>query len=285
MSRLNREALPALVETRHLRYFVAVAEELHFTRAARRLNIAQPALSQQIRQLENLLGASLLVRNTRSVELTPAGAAFLPGARRTLNELERALTLTGGSRGRLRVGYTAYSALAVLPAVLRTLRETHGNLRIDLIEDCSRAQLAALETGLLDVGLVSGPCVPGAAARRLRMELRSLEPFVVALPEAHPLLQRKALALPELAGQPMVMFPRHLAPEFYDQIRLACAEAGFVPDLAGETAGYGRILEAVAAGTGVSLVPASVRRLALPRVRFRPLSGARLRAEIQVLFA
>src|SRR5213592_4939092 len=130
---MNPDVLPAAVEMRHLRYFVAVAEELHFARAARRLNIAQPALSQQIRQLEHLLGANLFVRTTRRVELTPAGRAFLPGAHRTLNELGRALRDTSGGERRLRIGYTAYSAIAVLPALLQGFRLAKTGVDVELV--------------------------------------------------------------------------------------------------------------------------------------------------------
>lgn len=281
---MNPDTLHASVELRHLRYFIALAEEFHFGRAARRLNIAQPALSQQIRQFERSIGAALFVRTTRRVELTPAGQAFLPAAYRTVNELECALNVTRGNPRRLRVGYTAYSAIAFLPALLRHFRVAHAAIGLDLVEDCSRAHLASVERNLLDIGFVSGPYAQADLAKELRIEVVYREPFYVAIPEGNVLRKTRNIALRDLAGLPMVLFPPYLAPAFHEYIRRSCAEAGFVPHVVREAAGYDRILEAVSASTGVSLVPASVRLLGVPGVKFLALSGTDSGVEIQAVF-
>ena len=273
------------LELRHLRYFVAVAEELHFGRAARRLHMAQPPLSQQIRQLEGLVGAALLRRTSRRVELTPAGAAFLEGARRTLSAAEGALeTARRVGRGELasvRVGFTDSAALSIFPAAVRRHRRAFPEVRLDMVEGPTRAHVQAVEDAHLDLAVVRGPIAPspGVAA-----EAVFREPLVVALHASHPLAARRRIALEALRGEPMVLFPRHLPPEFHDWITRLCMEKGFVPEAAHNGAEYQTILSLVAADVGVSLVPASVRSIAPPDVRFRPLADCAETAEIAVVY-
>src|SRR6185437_13339041 len=182
-------------ELRHLRYFLAVAEELHFTRAARRLNIAQPPLSIQIRQLESLIGATLFVRDRRTVSLTPAGAAFVDGARRTLAEAERsadaARRASIGEVQTLRVGFTDSAALSVLPAIVRRFSRDHPEVRLELTEDATQAQLDAVENERVDVALVRGPL----SAKSLRTVVLLREPFIVAIPAGHPLTTHRTLSV------------------------------------------------------------------------------------------
>jgi len=261
-----------MIELRHLRYFVAVAEDLHFGRAARKLQIAQPPLSQQIRQLERALGTPLLLRNTRKVALTPAGTELLGGARRTLAELDRAIddcrrVASHGDRT-LRIGHTAYAASAVMPRIIERFRAEIADCTLELTEDSSQGNLTAVSDGALDAAFVSG----SEAARPDRNAIRSLvvhrEPLVAAMPAAHRLARRQQINLDALAEEPMVMFPRRLAPGLHDQIVGFCTQAGFVPRVVRRAAGYDRIVMAVAESSVVSLVPQSVKRQGSKHVRF-----------------
>ena len=275
---------PSAFELRHLRYFVAVAEELHFGRAARRLGIAQPPLSQQIRQLELRLGVSLFIRTSRQVALTPAGEALLRGARRVLAEMglataaaRRAAT---GETDALRVGYTDSAALSVLPSAIRRFRETLPSVHLDLVEGSTAAQIDAVTRDLVDLAVVRGPVAQPA----LRTEVVLRESFLVALPESHPLGGFAEIELRALAGEPMVLFPRHLAPEFHDTIIALCRAASFTPLIGYEGAEYQTILSLVAARLGVSLVPRSVGNLQRRGEVYRPIPDAPPRAEIAAVY-
>jgi DNA-binding transcriptional LysR family regulator len=271
-------------ELRHLRYFVAVAEELHFGRAAKRLGIAQPPLSQQIRQLEHRLGVSLFSRTSRQVALTPAGEALLRGARRTLAEMGLAAAAArraaNGETDALRVGYTDSAALSVMPSAIRRFRSALPSVHLDLVEGSTAAQLDAVARDLIDLALVRGPVVQPA----MRTEVVLREPFLVALPEHHPLGERETVELRALGAEPMVLFPRHLAPDFHDTISAMCRAAGFTPLVAYEGAEYQTILSLVAAGLGVSLVPRSVENLQRRGVVYRVIPDAPPRAEIAAVY-
>ena len=271
-------------ELRHLRYFVAVAEELHFGRAAKRLGIAQPPLSQQIRQLEERLGVSLFSRTSRQVALTPAGQALLRGARRALAEVglaaaaaRRAAT---GETDTLRVAYTDSAALSVLPRAIRRFRSALPSVHLDLVEGSTAAQIDAVARELADLALVRGPVKQPA----LRTEVVLREPFLVALPSQHPLSQLDSVELGVIGAEPMVLFPRHLAPDFHDTISAMCRAAGFTPLVAYEGAEYQTILSLVAAGLGVSLVPRSVANLRRRGVVYRAIPDAPPRAEIAAVY-
>lgn len=261
-----------MIELRHLRYFVAVAEDLHFGRAARRLRIAQPPLSQQIRQLERALGTRLLVRNTRKVALTPAGAELLSGVRRTLAELDRAIddcrrVAIDGDRT-LRIGHTAYAAAAVMPRIIERFRAEIADCTLELTEDCSQGNLNAVSDGALDAAFISGSVPAWSDGISVRSLVVHREPLVAAVPAAHRLARKQQISLGVLADDPMVMFPRRLAPDFHDQIASFCTEAGFVPQVVRRAAGYDRIVMAVAEENVVSLVPRSVQRQGTKHVRF-----------------
>jgi DNA-binding transcriptional LysR family regulator len=267
-------------ELRHLRYFVAVAEELHFGRAAARLHIAQPPLSQQIRQLEGAIGTSLLARTSRRTQLTPAGTVFLQHARRVLADCARAAEAARraarGETATLVVGYADSAALSVLPGIVRRVRAAHPDVHLELTEGSSLAQLTALERSLVNVALVRGPVHHAA----LRIETLLAEPFVAALPEDHPLARRRSLRMSALSAQPFVLFPRHLAPAFHDDLITMCRRAGFSPEVRGEAAEYQTILSLVAAGIGISIVPASIRTLARAGVAFVPLVAGATKATV-----
>jgi LysR family transcriptional regulator, benzoate and cis,cis-muconate-responsive activator of ben and cat genes len=272
------------VDLRHLRYFVAVAEELHFSRAARRLNVSQPPLSQQIRQLERAIGAPLFVRTSRRVELTPAGSALLDGARRTLAEASRSLDAAEragrGEVDRLRVGYTGSGALGGLVEIVRAFRAAYPLIHLEMIEGTTETQIEAIDRDLVDVALVRGPIIPG----RAKAEVVRREPFLAVLPADHRLTARHVVPMAVLRDEPFILFPRHIAPPHYDVLMGICEEAGFEPRVSHESAEYDTILSLVAAGLGVTLVPSSVRRLRFEGVEFRRLSGVRATAELAVIY-
>jgi DNA-binding transcriptional LysR family regulator len=263
------------MELRQLRYFVAVAEELHFRRAAARLHISQPPLSQQIRALEEELGCQLLTRTRRRVELTPAGQAFLRDARQLLGELDGAVAtarrIDAGQTGRLRIGFVGSALLSIVPGTVERFRASRPGVAIELRERSTVDQLRAVAAGLVDVGLVRPPIDEDGSLRAVTV-LR--ERTVAALPAGHSLAALGRVPLRRLADEPLVLFPRDQAPGFHDLLIGALADTGAGPRVIQYAPEMLTIIGLVAAGTGVSLVPASVSRLALDGVIYRPVSGA-----------
>ena len=262
------------MELRHLRYFVAVAEELHFGRAARRLHIAQPPLSRQIRDLERDVGTPLFERRPRGVELTPAGRAFLPEARLTLAQAERAQRTAQraamGETGRLRVGFVEAAAdTGILPDVLSFFRMHLPSIGLSLFEMDSLQQAEAFRDGRIDLGLLSS--IPPDAGRWLQAEVVHREPLVLAMPPAHPLAGRKRFALRDLAGESFVLIPRYVGPALHDDIIARCREADFSPRVAQEAAGWHTIVSLVSAGVGVAFVPMSFAQAERSGVAYRPV--------------
>jgi DNA-binding transcriptional LysR family regulator len=247
------------MELRHLRYFVAVAEELHFGRAAERLMIAQPPLSQQIQRLEREIGVRLLNRTKRRVELTEAGRLFLDEARRALDHAARgalvAQRAARGEVGRLRIGFVGSASYSILPAVLRGFRQQHPGVELSLQELTTSQQLDALIDRRIDVAFVRRPPQRAGITARVLIE----EDFMVALPRTHALGSRSRIALAELANDRFIVFPRVLAAGLYDCVVSACQAAGFSPQIVQETTQTPVMIGLVAAGLGVALVPASVR--------------------------
>jgi DNA-binding transcriptional LysR family regulator len=271
------------VELRHLRYFVAVAEELHFGRAAKRLHIAQPPLSRQIRDLEREVGAPLFERLPRGVALTPAGRAFLPEARLTLAQAERAQRTAQraaqGEIGRIRVGFAeAATYSAILPDVLGFFRMHLPSIGISLFEMDSLQQAEAFREGRIDLGILSNP--PPDADSWLEVEAVYADPLIVALPHAHRLAGRTRLALGDLADEAFVLFPRSGRPALYDDTMAECRSAGFSPRVVQEAAGWHTIAGLVAAAVGVAFVPRSLAGLKRPGVIYRPARG--LTVEMQM---
>jgi DNA-binding transcriptional LysR family regulator len=263
------------VELRQLRYFVAVAEELHFRRAAARLHISQPPLSQQISQLEDELGCRLLNRTRRSVELTPAGETFLRDARAMLGELESAVAtarrVDAGQAGLLRVSFVGSALLSIVPGIIQRFRRGRPEVEIELRERSTLAQLRALSVGVVDVGLVRPPIEPDDA---LHTEVVMRERTVAAIPAGHPLARLARVPLKRLAAEPLVLFPREQAPGFHDLLTGRLAATGTSPHVVQYAPEMLTIIGLVAAGIGVSPVPASVARLGLEGVTYRPLVGA-----------
>ncbi|MGN6391945.1 MAG: LysR family transcriptional regulator, partial [Gemmatimonadales bacterium] len=248
------------IELRHLRYFIAVADEGGFSQAARSLGMAQPPLSQQIRQLEQRVGLPLFERRPR-VRLTSAGERFLPAAKHQLALLERAVhaarRLSTDPRGVVHAGFSSSAALTVLPRIWRAFQTRAPEVELRLQEAHSGEQLERLRAGLLDVGILREPAVDDA------FDVRELlrEPFVALLPSRHRLARRAAVRVGALAKEPFVLFPRATAPTLFDQIRSLCAEGGFAPAVAQEAREWHTITGLVAAGLGVAIAPASVARL------------------------
>ena len=265
------------MELRHLRYFVAVAEELHFGRAAERLHIAQPPLSRQIRDLERELGTPLFERGRRGVELTPAGRAFLPEARLTLAQAERAQRTAqraaGGEIGRIRVGFSEAATYSeILPDVLAFFRMHLPNIGISLFEMEPLQQAEALRDGRIDLGILQSP--PPDADRWLRVDVVYASPLVAALPRGHPLADRTRLSLADLADEPFVLWGRGGAPRFYDTLIDACARAGFEPRIVYRARGVDARLSYIAAGLGVGLEAETYAVVQRPGLVFVPLRSA-----------
>jgi DNA-binding transcriptional LysR family regulator len=256
-----------------MRSVVAVAEELHFRRAAQRLHLAQPALSQQIRQLEHELGVPLFDRTRRRVALTEAGRAFLGEARRTLAAAEGAIRAArraaAGEVGRLRVGYVDLATWQVFPAILRAYRERHPEVEVALVQLHREPQREALVRGDLDVGFFSlGKRDVGLVGERV-----ALDPLVAALPAGHPLAARRRLQLPALAEEPWVLFPRELKTYYVELVLHSCAAAGFVPRVVQEASQLATLSALVSAGVGVTLLPSAIAAGLRAGVVFRPLAG------------
>ena len=262
------------MELRHLRHFVALAEEGHFGRAAERVFVVQQALSSSIRTLEEELGVQLVRRTTRRVQLTPAGEEFLVGARATLAQaaqaVERAQRAARGEVGRLRVGFVSGLAFGGLPEIVRTFRELYPNVSVDLRELTAHEQEAALRGDLIDVGLMLLPVRdPSLASRSLWRQ-----PLVVALPAQHPLARKRKLKIGDLRDEDFVFFPRHLRATYFDQVMRWCDSAGFTPHVVQEAIEVPTLLSLVAAGVGVFLPIQFFSRLSLPGVVYRPIGDA-----------
>lgn len=263
------------MELRHLRYFVAVAEELHFGRAADRLHIAQPPLSRQIRDLEREIGAPLFERVPRGVELTAAGRAFLPEARLTLAQAERAgraaQRAARGETGRLRVGLVeAATYSGILPDVLGFFRLHLPNVGLSLFEMNSLQQGEAFRDDRIDVGILHNP--PADADRWLHVEQVHSDPMVVALSRAHRLARRTRVSLADLAGEPFILFPREVVPVLYDELISRCRAAGFSPRVVQEAIGWQTATGLVAADVGVAFVPQSYARHGDQTIQYRPVT-------------
>ena len=263
------------MELRHIRYFLAVAEERHFTRAAARVGIGQPPLSQQIKDLETEIGAPLFRRVAHGAELTGAGEAFLNGVKDMPNLAETAKRAaqraSRGEVGSLRVGFTASSAFnAVVPTAIRAFRRAYGDVELALEEANTSRLVTGLEDGSLDAAFLR-PGEAGTEAFQLR--LLSEEPMIAALPASHPAAAQQAVDLATLKLDPFLLFPRPSGPRFYDSIIGACRKAGFEPVIGQVVPQLASVITLVAADLGVSVVPASMRQLQIAGVAYRAIAG------------
>jgi DNA-binding transcriptional LysR family regulator len=262
------------MELRHLRYFAAVAETCHFGRAAERLHMAQPALSQSIRQLEAELGTPLFVRTTRQVTLTPAGEFLQEEARRVLGAVDDSVRgvqrIAEGTRGLVRVAFTGTAAFTHLPLIARTLQRELPAVSLEIHADLlTPAQSAGLRDGSLDLGVLRPPATGDD------LELRSLdvEPLVLAAPADHRLAEEPVVGMSDLRSEPFVVYAGHRS-TVNDAVLASCKAAGFAPRQEHEAPGTAVLLALVAAGLGIGLVPASVRAVPLAGVVFRDVAGA-----------
>jgi DNA-binding transcriptional LysR family regulator len=274
------------MELRHLRYFVAVAEEQHVTRAAERLGMQQPPLSQQIRALERELDVQLFRRKPRGVELTAAGSALLADARAILSQIDHAFATTRrtarGEQGRIAVGFTSSAPFhPFVPRVIRAYRDAFPRVSLTLEESGTtelidqlrheRIDAAFIRTAIADqAGLVVNPLLQ--------------EAMVLALPGSHPLARRfgadASLPLKALADETFIVYRRHSGPGLYDAILSACTAAGFSPRIGQEAPRIVSTLNLVAAGLGISIVPASLQRMRMDGVAYRRLAGAQPKAPL-----
>jgi DNA-binding transcriptional LysR family regulator len=270
------------IELRHLRYFVAVAEELHFGRAAARLHLAQPPLSQQIRKLEELLGYPLFTRTSRSVTLTTAGEALLLRAQRTLRNVQRDIDETRsighGDVGSLHIGFIGSAMLSTLPGIFRSYREAYPRVRLHLHESFSSLVMEGLENGTLDAGILrDGDPVEGVQVTTILSE-----PFVAVLPASHPCARQKSISPAVLRGEPFIYYPRSAGARAYEKPLTLCEEHGFRPQIVQEAQHWLSILRLIGAGLGVSIAPTCVRRIASAEVVCLPLRGAKAVSNVEL---
>ncbi|PRC92107.1 LysR family transcriptional regulator [Solimicrobium silvestre] len=263
------------LELRQLRYFIAVAEELHVGRAAQRLHMTQPPLSQAIQGLEAMLGADLFIRQKRGITLSAAGHALLPEARRlikdslALPELVRCAAL--GEVGHISLAFVSTADYNLLPPLLRDFRSRYPQVQISLREATSDVQLEALRLGQIDLGLMIPP-IPEKLADMLNYQAILSEPLILAAPSDSTWLSNKLqVSLLECQGQPLIIFPRAIAPAFYDSILGCFQSVGITPEIGQEAIQMQTIIGLVSAGMGIALVPQSVSNLKRPGVVYREL--------------
>jgi DNA-binding transcriptional LysR family regulator len=263
------------VELRHLRYFLAVAETLHFGRAATKLGMAQPPLSQQIKKLEALVGAPLFERTTRGVTLTAAGTMLRERATATMarlaDDLEQTRRVARGEEGRLTVGFSGSVMFTELPAAIQQYRRAYPRVEVQLREMWTSEQLGALADGSIDVGFLRD------GERRSELTITPLlrEPFHVVLPAEHTLRRQRTVDVAALEGEPFVLFSRRMGNLAYDRTMRCCLDAGFQPEIVQEAPQFPTLIRLVAAGLGISLVPACVATVAFPGAIFRPIRSKR----------
>ncbi len=271
------------IELRHLRYFIAVAEELHFGRAAERLRISQPPLSQQIRILEEQIGARLFARNNRNVSLTQAGVLFLKEAYQILAQVsaatEKAARLHRGESGELTIGFTSSAPfISTVSKNLRAFRQLYPHVHIKMQEVNTKQQIEPLLDGQLDLGVMRNTRLPDALQYRLLLR----EPLVAVVHEESPLaaLPLGSVKFSSLADQPFVFFAREVGTALYDEILTLLARAGITPYITQEVGEAMTIVGLVSAGLGVSILPASFTRVKVDGVKYLPLAESSATTEV-----
>ncbi len=274
------------MELRHLQYFIAVAEARHFTRAAARVGIQQPPLSLQIRQLEAELGGPLFVRLPRDVALTELGEAFLPEARQILERVDRVKRrmqqISRGEAGQIRIGFAGATYFEPrIPAWIRDFRARYPDVQLRPQQSNTASLLAALVDEAIDAAFVRTPfeVPPGIASVHVVDE-----PMVLVLPLGHAMCSRERVPLAALAQEEFILLPREISPALYDRTIAACESAGFRPKLGQEAPQITSIVPMVAAGFGVSLVPASVSQIRTPGMGFWPIDGDVPQAPISLAY-
>lgn len=279
------------MDVRSIACFVAVAEELHFRRAAERLHLTQPSLSQRIRALEHELGTDLFVRDRRSVALTPAGGAFLEPARRAIENAriakEQALRATRGETGRLRLGFTVIAFYGLLPEAVQAFRRRYPDVDVELVELNSPSLETALMTGTIDFAILHPPL----AHADLAVHILPDEPMMLALPDSHPLAARNVIPIRALKDEPLLIAPRSIGPSIYDRVIALFQSQGITPRIVQEVTPMTTLSGLVAAGTGIGFVTRGLSQQPRPGVTYRrgkptppslPMAAAWLKPDIPV---
>jgi len=273
------------MELRHLRYFLAVAENLSFRAAAARLHVAQAAVSQTVLDLERETGVRLFERSSRRVALTPAGETLRADAsvivQRAAQAVEAARRAAQGQTGKLAIGFLGSAVSLCLPRVVRQYRERYPNVELDLIEMTPERQRSALREGRIHLGL-SRTFGPGAA-REFDETLVYSDRLAAVLCDSHPLSKRPRVRLRDLANDPFVLFARAEAPGLFDTVAALCRDAGFSPRVVAQPTAMATVLTLVEAQAGVSIAPACTRNLAARGLVFRPLSPASPRIDLKLI--
>lgn len=264
------------MELRHLKYFVAVAEEQNVTRAAARLHVSQPPLSRQIRDLEDELGLALFERSAKAVRLTAAGQVFLAEAQAVLRRVEEAVqtvkAAAGAQRGEIDVAYAPSLTVQILPETLRLFEGEAPGVRVRLHDLSTEEMFKGLQQGKLDVALMIHP--GEKSLRGLAFEELYCYPLRVAAHPSHPLARARKIKLQQLIAERLIAYSKAEYPEYYEKLVALWAPSGRIPQLAEEHDSSTSLIAAVEAGRGVALVPASLSCLAGPRLKLRPLSPA-----------
>lgn len=272
------------MELRHLRYFAVLAEELHFGRAARRLNITQPPLSFNIKQLEASMGITLLERNSHGVKLTPAGEAFRKSAREILDAADaatrRARDVAAAVTSRVRIGFVGSMLFRGLPEGLASFRRRHPDVQIELAELNSAEQLQAFGHDLIDLGFVHSE----RTGNELRRSLYMSEPFVCCVPVGHPAARARRLDAARVAGEPLVLFSRGASPDYYERVRGLSSRLGLDPMVRHEVRHWLSVVALVSRGMGIALVPKALAGCGVGNVRFIPLPETPVRSEVFMLW-
>jgi len=269
-----------VLDIRQVRSFIAVAHALNFSRAAKQLNLSQPALSAQVKALESHLNAELLERNRRSVRLTTVGAAFLLDAEALLEQIRdielRVASISSGDIGHLRIGFVASATLEIVPAIAVAFRRQYPRVSLDLKNLPTVGQVEALRNGTLDAGFVRMPL----AEKGISVVLVHREPFAIVVAKSHPLAREKKLAVSQLAGEKFISYGRQWAPAFYESWTGICRNAGYMPNVVQETAEMSTALALVSAGLGVAIVPEGITRGHRGRVAVTTLRREKIQSEI-----
>jgi DNA-binding transcriptional LysR family regulator len=262
------------IDLRHLRYFLAVAETLHFSKAAQLLGIAQPPLSQQIKRLEQLLGHRLFDRTTRGVKLTLAGQLLAERARSTIEKVQDDLAqvrrLGRGEEGTLTVGFSGSIMFTDLPSAIGTYRQRFPKVELRLREFSTSGQISALLMGTLDLAFLRD----GDATEGIEISTLFEERYVAVLPVAHALARRRSLRVRDLRNEPFILFARRMGPLAFDRTIACCEGNGFRPNIVQDAPQWPTLVRLVAAGLGVSLAPACVANVAIPGAVYREVRAA-----------
>ncbi|HTX40415.1 MAG TPA: LysR substrate-binding domain-containing protein [Acidobacteriaceae bacterium] len=273
------------IELRHLRYFVAVAEELHFGRAAQKLHIAQPPLSQQIRKLESAIGHPLFQRSSRHVQMTAAGEELLKRARQTLHkvteDVQRTRQVGRGEVGTLTIGFIPSSMLTVLPRMLSRYRRQFPLVELRLREFYTSGLLRALRDGTVDIGITRDA---GSDEEGLHMEVLLPEPYMAVVPAQHPLAKKASLRVADLRAEPFVLFSPDVGKEAWDKVARLCQQGDFRPRVVQEAPHWLSILRLVSAGLGVTIAPVCVGKIADEGVRCLRLSGTKVVSHLELAY-